>query len=79
LYVHQSKYPEAKDLCTRALKTLEHTFDRNHPSVADVLETLADLNKRVGNVAKAIELEQRVEKIRSRTQIVYEPIAKTIK
>jgi len=78
LYAHQGKYAEAQGLCQRALDTLENIFDRDHPNMADVLETMAQLHDETGNQAEALKLWQRVEEIRSHKQVAHTPIAKVI-
>jgi tetratricopeptide (TPR) repeat protein len=78
LYIQQQKYAEAENLCSRALDTLENIFDENHPCVAEVLETMVQLQQRVGNTAEAAKLEARVEQIRELRQVAYEPVAKAI-
>ncbi|MHC4185351.1 MAG: tetratricopeptide repeat protein, partial [Planctomycetota bacterium] len=71
-------YAEAEDLCSRALSTLENIFDENHPCVAEVLETMAQLQHEVGDTAEAAKLKRRVEEIRASKQVAYKPVAKAI-
>jgi hypothetical protein len=46
--------------------------------VAEVLETMAQLQRKAGNIAEATKLEQRVEEIRASKQITHGSVAKAI-
>jgi tetratricopeptide (TPR) repeat protein len=76
VYINQGKYAEAQDLCGSALEILEDVFDEYHPSLADVIGTLVQLNRKTGNMAQVVRLEQRVEEIRAHRRVNYAPIAK---
>jgi tetratricopeptide (TPR) repeat protein len=78
VYINQGKYSKAQSLCRRALDIFESIFDKYHPNVADVLETLVQLHRETGNMAEVAALEQRVEEIRVRKLVSYAPIAKAI-
>ena len=69
LCVHLGKYSQAQELCEKSLRTLENVFDKNHPNVADVLETMVLLYQNTGNVARAAELGQRANQIRQSKQV----------
>ena len=76
--MHQGKYSEAENLCRRALNTLESIFNRNHPNVAEVLKTMAELHEKAGNVTEVVKLEHRVEEIQAPDQIAYRSIVQAI-
>jgi lipopolysaccharide biosynthesis regulator YciM len=56
--MHQGKYSEARNLCQMALNTLEKIFDQNHPSVTEVLATIAQLRQKAGNVLAVAKLQR---------------------
>ena len=59
LYMHRGRYTDAENLCRRALHALEDIFDRNHPSVVHVLETMARVQDSLANTTAAARLVYR--------------------
>jgi hypothetical protein len=76
--MEEGKYTEAQNLCRRALDILDGISGEDHPKVADVLETLARLNRKTANVAEAARLEQRVKEIRVPKPVAYAPSARAL-
>ncbi len=69
----------AQKLCIRALEILEGFFDENHPSVVQVLKTMADLYRRTGNVAEVAKLMQRInEEMPDERQVMQAPIVRLV-
>jgi len=56
------------------LNTFERVFSQAHSNVADVLETMAQLYHKTGNITEAEKLAERIEKIRSHKQVALGPL-----
>ena len=57
LYVLQGKYSQAQELCLKALKALEPVFDKEHPSISEVRDTIDQLNRKSPGTMKLAQLE----------------------
>jgi lipopolysaccharide biosynthesis regulator YciM len=57
VYIHQGKYPEARNLCQRVINALESVFDKNHPYVTKVLETMAQLQHEIASITEVAGLK----------------------
>jgi hypothetical protein len=56
LYIQQEKYEQAEVLCAKALSTLREMFDKKHPKVKQVLDTMTQLQYKSGAVAQIVTL-----------------------
>ncbi len=64
LFVDQGEYAEVEALYERALKIRENTLGSDHPSVAVVLENMAELYIEIGKKEEAEKMAERAKKIR---------------
>jgi len=60
------------------LNVLENIFDQNHPNVAEVLETMAQLHHKAGNAIEVAKLAQHLEQSCVQRQAAYEPIVRAV-
>lgn len=67
----QQAYPEAEALLRKALAICERALGTSHPTIANMLHTLATLQERSGNYIEAEALLQRSVLIRVQTQGPY--------
>ncbi len=68
LYQRQGKYAEAQPLFQRALAIREKALGPEHPNVAFMLESYAELLRETGRTVEAGELEKRAKAIRAQSQ-----------
>jgi tetratricopeptide (TPR) repeat protein len=63
LYIHQGKWVKAQELCTRALSILQNAFDHEHPNVAQIAQTMAQLRYRTARQTETLTLQQPATRI----------------
>jgi tetratricopeptide (TPR) repeat protein len=78
VYISQGKYSRAGSLCRRALNILEGILEAGHPYMADVQQTLIQLQRRSGDTVLLARLERRAEESREREQASSTPIAAAV-
>jgi len=61
---------------SKALTSLENAFNPNHPNIAEVLNTLAQVYQQTGNAAEAARVVKRMDEIALHRQVAYGPVAK---
>ena len=64
LYTNMGRYKDAEPLYKQVLAIREKAFGKNHPKVANVLEDMSALYKKMGKDADAKKLDARVKEIR---------------